>query len=134
MRFDVVVAMFIRLFFQRSDSLFIQINCVDPSFRTNGFSQSECVITWTATKVSDHLTFCDVGAKFVWVTEQSSEWVIMREEREMLVSFLFARSHFLNLPYVVICVSSAKYFNPRITFFQYLKVGAQIILVFEQHQ
>jgi hypothetical protein len=58
----------------------------------------------------------------------------MREKGEMFVSFLFARSHFLSLPYVVICVSSAKYFNPRLPLFQYLKVGEQIILVFAEHQ
>ena len=50
--------------------------------------------TWATTKVSNHLTVCDVGTKFVWVTEQLSERVIMRKEGEVFVSFFFARSHF----------------------------------------
>ena len=61
MCFDAVETASIRLHFQRSDCLFIRINCEDPSLRTKQFSQSDCKIAWATTKVSNHLTICDVG-------------------------------------------------------------------------
>lgn len=38
---DVTVAKFVHLFLQRLDSFFIQINCIDPAFSANTFSQRE---------------------------------------------------------------------------------------------
>jgi hypothetical protein len=41
--------------------LLIRINSLDTPFRTNKFSQSECMKPWTAAKLSDHLTARDAG-------------------------------------------------------------------------
>jgi hypothetical protein len=48
----------------------------------------------------------------------------MGKEGKVFVSFLFARSHFMNLPYTLTCTCSVKYFNPDYSFLAFNSCSA----------